>query len=128
MGINMIMAVAAGGAFGAVARYVVAGQVGHWLGTGFPWGTLAVNVIGSLIMGTLAELFALVWSPGPEMRALLIVGVLGGFTTFSSFSLDAILLIERNDWWPAVLYIGGSVILSLAAFFAGMRLLRLAVA
>ncbi|MDZ4735640.1 MAG: fluoride efflux transporter CrcB [Rhodospirillaceae bacterium] len=128
MGLNMIAAVAAGGAVGAVARYMLATQVGHWAGTGFPWGTFAVNVVGCTIMGVLTELFALTWSPSPEIRALLTVGVLGGFTTFSAFSLDAVLLMERNAWLPAIGYVAGSVLLSLAGFFAGMRLLRLVVA
>lgn len=125
---GMVAAIAAGGAIGAVARYLLATQIGHWFGTGFPWGTFAVNVIGCAVMGALTELFALVWSPGPEIRALLTVGILGGFTTFSAFSLDAILLMERNDWGAALFYVAGSVLLSLAGFFAAMRLMRLVVA
>jgi CrcB protein len=128
MGFNMIAAVAAGGAVGAVARYMLGTQIGHWFGTGFPWHTLAVNVIGCAIMGVLTELFALTWSPSLELRLFLTVGVLGGFTTFSAFSLDAILLMERNAWGPAFAYIAGSVLLSLGGFFVGMRLLRLVVA
>ncbi|MEX1107396.1 MAG: fluoride efflux transporter CrcB [Dongiaceae bacterium] len=125
MGINMIAAVAAGGALGAVARYMLNIQIGHWAGTGFPWHTLAVNIIGCAIMGVLTELFALTWSPSLELRVFLTVGVLGGFTTFSAFSLDAMLLMERNAWVPAFAYIAGSVLLSLAGFFVGMRLVRL---
>ena len=128
MGVNMIVAVAAGGAVGAVTRYMLGIQIGHWLGTGFPWHTLAVNVIGCTIMGVLTELIALTWSPSPELRVCLTVGVLGGFTTFSAFSLDAMLLVERNAWGPAIAYIAGSVLLSLAGFVVGMRLLRLVVA
>lgn len=125
MNFGMVAAVAAGGAIGAVARYLLATQVGHWLGTGFPWGTFAVNVIGCAIMGVLTELFALAWSPSPELRALLTVGILGGFTTFSAFSLDTILLMERQVWAAALLYVLGSVLLSLAGFFGAMRLMRL---
>jgi CrcB protein len=128
MGFNMVAAVAAGGAIGAVARYILGTQIGHWFGTGFPWHTLAVNVIGCTIMGVLTELFALTWSPSPELRVFLTIGVLGGFTTFSAFSLDAMLLVERNAWGPAIAYIAGSVLLSLAGFVVGMRLLRLVVA
>jgi fluoride exporter len=128
MGLNMIAAVAAGGAAGAVARYMVASHVGHWLGTGFPWGTFAVNVIGCAIMGMLTEVFALAWSPNPEIRALLTVGLLGGFTTFSAFSLDTVLLMERSQWIPALGYVLGSVFLSIAGFVIGMRLLRLVIA
>jgi CrcB protein len=125
MNFGMVAAVAAGGAIGAVARYLLATQVGHWLGTGFPWGTFAVNIIGCAIMGVLTELFALAWSPSPELRALLTVGILGGFTTFSAFSLDTILLMERQVWAAALLYVLGSVLLSLEGFFGAMRLMRL---
>jgi CrcB protein len=125
MNFGMVAVVAAGGAIGAVARYLLATQVGHWLGTGFPWGTFAVNIIGCAIMGVLTELFALAWSPSPELRALLTVGILGGFTTFSAFSLDTILLMERQVWAAALLYVLGSVLLSLAGFFGAMRLMRL---
>ncbi len=131
---GMIVAVAAGGAICAVARYLLAMQIGHWVGTGFPWGTLTVNVLGCAIMGALVELTALSWSPSPEMRALRTVGGLGGFTTvsafsaFSAFSLDAILLIERQQWALAPLYVVGSVLLSLAEFVGGLRLVRLVVA
>jgi len=128
MGANVILAVAAGGAIGAVGRYLVAGQIQHLFGGGFPLGTLGVNVIGSLLMGALVEVMALVWSPSPEIRALLMVGVLGGFTTFSSFSLDAVLLFERHAWIAATLYIAGSVVLSLGGFVLGLRLMRLVLA
>ena len=125
---GMIVAVAVGGAIGAAGRYLVATQVGHWLGTGFPWGTFAVNVLGCAIMGGLVELMALSWSPSPEIRALLTVGVLGGFTTFSAFSLDAMLLIERQQWALALAYVLGSVLVSLAGFAFGLRAVRLVIA
>lgn len=125
---GMIVAVAVGGAVGAVARYLLSTQIGHWVGTGFPWGTFVVNVLGCAIMGALVESMALSWSPSPEIRALLTVGVLGGFTTFSAFSLDAVLLIERQQWVLALLYVLGSVLLSLAGFFGGLRLVRLVLA
>lgn len=125
---GIILTVAAGGATGAVARYLLATQIGNWTGSGFPWGTFVVNVLGCAIMGLLTELFALAWSPSPEMRAFLTVGILGGFTTFSAFSLDAVLLMERNDWLLALLYVVGSVVLSLLGFVAAMRLVRVAFA
>ena len=121
---GIILSVAAGGATGAVARYLLATQIGTWTGSGFPWGTFVVNVLGCAIMGLLTELFAQAWSPSPEMRAFLTVGILGGFTTFSAFSLDAVLLMERNDWLPALLYVVGSVVLSLLGFVAALRLVR----
>lgn len=125
---GMIVAVAAGGAIGAVTRYLLATQIGQWLGTGFPWGTFIVNVLGCAVMGALVELMALTWSPSLEMRTFLTVGILGGFTTFSAFSLDAFVLIERQEWAAASLYIVGSVAVSMIGFFAAMRLVRLVVA
>lgn len=124
MNASLLLAVAAGGAVGSVARYLSMTAVGHWLGTGFPIATLAVNVAGSLVMGMLVEASALAWSPSPELRALLTVGVLGGFTTFSTFSLDAALLIERNQHGLAALYALLSVVLSIAALFLGMAMVR----
>jgi CrcB protein len=91
------------------------------LGPAFPWGTLAVNVLGSLLMGLLAALLA---GRSGEARALLMTGVLGGFTTFSAFSLDAWTLWERGDVALAALYVGASVILSLCGLGAGLVLGR----
>ncbi len=124
MQLQMIAAIAAGGALGAVGRHFVAAQVGLWAGHGFPFGTLAVNVIGSFAMGLLVELGALVWQPAPELRAFLTVGLLGAFTTFSTFSLDTVLLYERGALALAAAYIVGSVVLSVGAFFAAMALVR----
>ncbi len=120
------LAVAAGGAIGASARYLLVGGLDHWLGTGFPMGTLAVNALGSFLIGVLIEVTALVWSPAPELRALLAVGVLGSFTTVSAFSLDVLVLFERGAGGLAGLYLAASVTLSLAGIYAGMRLLRVA--
>ena len=121
---NMLLAVAAGGALGAVGRYLVMSQVGHWFGHGFPYGTLVVNILGSLIMGLLVEAWALVWSPSQELRALLAVGVLGAFTTFSTFSLDTVVLYQRDAYLSAGLYIVASVVLSVAGLIAGLHLGR----
>ncbi len=120
------LAVAAGGAIGASARYLLVGGLDPWLGAGFPMGTLAANAIGSFMIGPLIEVTALVWSPAPELRALLAVGVLGSFTTVSGFSLDVLVLFERGAGGLAGLYLAASVTLSLAGIHAGMRLLRLA--
>ncbi len=120
------LAVAAGGAIGASARYLLVGGLDHWLGAGFPMGTLAANALGSFLIGVLIEVTALVWSPAPELRALLAVGVLGSFTTVSAFSLDVLVLFERGASGLAGLYLAASVTLSLAGIYAGMRLLRLA--
>ena len=124
MQLQMIAAIAAGGALGAVGRHLVAAQVGVWAGHGFPFGTLAVNVIGSFAMGLLVELGALAWQPSLELRAFLAVGVLGAFTTFSTFSMDAVLLYERGELALAAAYVAGSVVLSVGAFVAALALVR----
>ena len=116
---RMLLAVAAGGALGSVMRYMVAVALGHWLGFGFPWGTLAVNVAGSFAMGLLVELGALVWQPAPELRALLVVGVLGGFTTFSAFGGDTLALAQGGAWRLVALNVAANVGLGLAAVWAG---------
>lgn len=122
---KVLLFVALGGAIGAVARYGVSVGVGRWLGTGFPWGTFIVNVAGSFILGALIELMALRLSLSQEWRALLTVGVMGAFTTFSTFSMDSVVLVERKEHALAILYVAGSVVLALAAFFAGLRGARL---
>ncbi len=123
---KMILAVAAGGAFGAVARYLVMVGVGRLLGPhDFPWGTLTVNVVGSVLMGVLIEVLALTWSPSQEVRALLVVGVLGAFTTFSTFSLDVVGLFERGQTLFVAAYVVGSVLLCVGGLLAGLHLMRL---
>ena len=125
MAAKLLLAIAAGGAIGALGRHWVAGWVMAQTGMGFPWGTLTVNVVGSFTMGILVEVWALHWSPDPALRAFMAVGVLGAFTTFSTFSLEVALLIERNQWTPALGYVLGSTLLSVLALFAGLRLVRL---
>ena len=121
---GIIIAVALGGAAGSVARYLAMGFVGQTGGTGFPWGTLWVNIIGSCIMGLVIEGSALRWNLGPEWRAFLTMGVLGGFTTFSAFSLDAVFLLERHALMNAALYVAASVLFSVGALFGAMVLVR----
>lgn len=121
---NLVLAIAAGGALGAVARHYVSFTIGTWTGHGFPWGTIAVNVLGSFILGALVQVMAQVWSPNQEIRAFLTVGLLGAFTTFSTFSLDTILLFQRGPVVPLAGYVAGSVTLSIAALFIGLRLTR----
>ena len=121
---NMFFAVAAGGAIGAVGRYLIAGRVMHMLGAEFPFGTLTVNVFGGLLMGILVEVSALKFNIGDELRAFLMVGILGGFTTFSSFSFEVFLLMERHQTMAAAGYVLLSVILSVAALFVGMMAIR----
>ncbi|MEX2642836.1 MAG: fluoride efflux transporter CrcB [Acetobacterales bacterium] len=124
MGLNLVAAIAVGGAVGAVARYGVIIAATHWLGSGFPWGTLAVNVVGSFVLGALAEAMALAWSPGDALRALLVVGMLGAFTTFSTFSLDVVVLAQRGETAVAALYVVASVALSVLGLLAGLAVVR----
>lgn len=121
---KMILAIAAGGAVGAVARHLVNNQVTAWFGDGFPWGILAANVAGSVAMGILVETSALFWSSSQEMRGFLMVGVLGAFTTFSTFSLQTLLLYERGQMALAGLYIVASVVLAVGGLIAGLALVR----
>ena len=121
---KMMLYIAGGGAIGAVFRYLVMIRVGQMVSEHLPYGTVVVNVIGSFILGALIEYLALVWSPSEEVRAFLVVGILGAFTTFSAFSLDAVVLLERGNYAQAGWYIAGSVVLSIAALFAGMMLFR----
>jgi fluoride exporter len=119
-----IVAVATGGAIGSVARYLVGIGAGKLFGPAFPWGTLVTNIAGSFLIGVFVESFALRWDLPQAARLFLTVGVCGGFTTFSTFSLDAYLLIERGAGWPATAYMAGSVVLSIAGLFAGLHLIR----
>ena len=122
--------VALGGAVGAVARYQVGRGVTAWLGpaavTAFPWATLIVNVAGSLAMGLLAGWLARHGDGGETARLLLGVGLLGGFTTFSAFSLELMLLIERGQAGAAVGYATVSVLAGLGALYIGLITMRLA--
>ncbi len=119
-----IIWVAMGGAIGAAARYLVAMQALRLFGPGFPWGTLTVNVAGSLAMGVLAGFFAHRVQLSTDVRLFLMAGILGGFTTFSAFSLDVSVLVARKDYMMSAFYIIGSVSLSVAALFIGLRLAR----
>ena len=122
---TVILWVAAGGAIGASLRYLVVRWAGHALGLAFPYGTLIVNVAGSLAMGVAAvmmmERFPGSWG---RFSPFLMTGILGGFTTFSAFSLDALFLIERGRNLAAATYIGGSVALSILGLWAGLTLAR----
>ncbi|UPT61053.1 MAG: fluoride efflux transporter CrcB [Hyphomonadaceae bacterium JAD_PAG50586_4] len=116
-----VLLVALGGALGSVARYGVGFAAARWFGLGFPWGTLTVNVIGGLAMGVLAARVG----PGQEdLRLLLGVGILGGFTTFSAFSLETVRLMEQGPA-PAMLYVLASLIVSVGACWLGYSLGRI---
>jgi len=122
--VKLILAIAAGGAIGAVGRHLVSAQVMKMVGSGFPWGTVSVNVLGSFIMGVLVEMMALRWNVGNEMRAFLTVGILGAFTTFSTFSLDFATLLERGAGLAALGYAALSVVLAVLGLFAGLAITR----
>jgi CrcB protein len=119
-----LLLVMLGGAVGAGARHLTGRAALALWGPGFPWGTLAVNLIGGFAMGLLAGWLAARASGDEAMRALLGVGVLGGFTTFSAFSLDAVLMVERGDYGAALAYVLASVVGSIVALFAGLQLTR----
>ena len=116
-----VLWVALGGALGSVARYALSGIAVRWLGAAFPYGTLFVNVTGSFAIGLLAALVAADGRPslGADARAFLLVGVLGGFTTFSSFSLETLNLARSGALLPALLNVASSVVLCLAAVSLG---------
>ncbi|MBY5339097.1 fluoride efflux transporter CrcB [Rhizobium johnstonii] len=116
--------VAFGGAIGSVLRYYVGQWALRLMGPAFPWGTLAVNVVGCFVIGVFAELIARKFNASVELRLLLITGFLGGFTTFSAFSLDAISLFERGEAVAGGIYIAASVGLSMAAVIAGLAVMR----
>lgn len=123
---RLLLYAAAGGAIGTAARHLVNVGFGRWLGPGFPWATLFVNVVGGFLMGALIEALALRFDGSVELRTFLATGILGGFTTFSAFSMDAVLLMQRGETAMAALYIGASVALSILALLAGLWLMRLA--
>jgi len=116
-----LLAVACGGAVGALGRYWLSGVVYRQLGAGFPYGTLAVNVLGSLLMGVV--LVQVQDRDLPEVwRMALAVGVLGAFTTFSTFSLEALLMLQTQRYGAVTAYAVGSVVLCIAGAFVGYRL------
>jgi len=120
---NILLA-ALGGAIGSVLRYLVGVFSVRWFGPSFPWGTLAVNVVGSFIIGLSVEMIARRFNASMELRVFIITGILGGFTTWSSFSLDTMVLFERGAIAAAAAYVIGSLIVSFAAVFAGLALGR----
>ena len=124
LNLQLVLAVALGGALGSVARYLVGIGSTRLFGVEFPWGTLIINIVGSFLIGVFVELFALKWDLPLSARVFLTVGICGGFTTFSTFSLDSWVLMERGELWWTGGYIVGSVVLSIAALVAGLHLVR----
>tara|TARA_R110002126_G_scaffold266675_1_gene409981 strand:- start:114997 stop:115440 length:444 start_codon:yes stop_codon:yes gene_type:complete len=119
-----ILYVALGGAIGASMRYLVSMAMLRLFGSNIPWGTFTVNVLGSFAMGVLVEVLTRRLGGSQELRLLIATGFLGGFTTFSAFSLDVVFLWERGSGMAASVYAISSVVLSIAALFAGLALCR----
>ena len=125
MKFHILAVVALGGAIGASCRYAAHLAIGSFLLSGFPVATLFVNVVGSFILGMLVEAFALFWSPGVMVQSFLTFGVLGGFTTFSAFYVDALLLLHRGEPLAAIVYVCASVGMSLTAAWIGFQTIRM---
>jgi CrcB protein len=122
--VKTLLFIAFGGAFGAVLRYGTSNWVYSMLGRGFPYGTLFVNVTGSLLIGLLSILMLERMNIGPEWRAAMLVGVLGSFTTFSTFSLETLNLLEQGELVTAAANMLFSVIICLLAVWLGVALGR----
>lgn len=117
--------VALGGAIGSVARWAAVYLVSQQVGVGFPWGTLGVNVLGSFLIGLIAALArTAALGVTPDVRLFLVTGILGGFTTFSSFSLESLGLLQRGALAPALVYIVGSATVGLVAAWVGFTVAR----
>lgn len=117
---KMILAVATGGALGATGRFLVGKMMFRLMGPGFPWGTLTVNIIGSFAIGIIVTLLATRYNLAHHWQGFLVIGVLGGFTTFSAFSMEVGLMLERHEITHAALYALGSLCLGVAALFMGL--------
>lgn len=124
--LDVVASVAIGGALGSVARYLLTGAVASRLNTTFPTGTLVVNVAGCLAIGMLMHLALNMPQVSPPVRALLITGLCGGFTTFSTFSWETMAAIEEGEFARAALYVASSVVLGLLAVWVGREVAGLA--
>jgi len=113
-----------GGGLGATLRHFINVFCARCMGTGFPWGIFIINISGSTVMGLIAGYLAFKGEASQAWRLFLMTGVLGGYTTFSAYSLDAALLYERGELMLAALYVVGSVVLSIIGLFAGLALVR----
>jgi len=113
-----------GGGLGSTLRHTINMASARTLGTAFPWGTFLINITGSTVMGLIAGYLAFKGQASQPWRLFLMTGILGGYTTFSAFSLDAALLYERGEVGLALLYVLGSVVLAIAGLFAGLALVR----
>lgn len=120
--LSSILTIGLGGALGAITRHGLNSGIVAFVKAPFPYGILCINVLGSFLIGVFAAVFAGGWNPGKLGQMFIVTGFLGGFTTFSAFSLDTMTLMTRGEYESAALYVSASVILSLAAVFAGSYL------
>lgn len=120
-----ILWIGLGGFIGANSRYWLGSLINRWLGTGFPWATGLVNITGALAIGIIATLFADRAIDNESLRLFLIVGVLGGYTTFSSYTWEAITLMQEDRWLAAIAYLAGSNTLGILACVAGVFIARI---
>jgi fluoride exporter len=121
---RLLVLATVGGGIGAGARYLMQAAMIRWLGAGFPWWTFAINILGSFLMGVVVVLVTARFGGSPEMRTFLATGILGGFTTFSAFSLDAANLVDTKQHAAAAFYMAGSVGFSILALYAGLALAK----
>ena len=121
---RLLILATVGGGIGAGARYLLQANMIRVLGLGFPWWTLVINIVGSFVMGIVATMVALRFGNSPELRTFLATGILGGFTTFSAFSLDVATLMDKKQQTAAALYVAGSVGVSILALYAGLALAK----
>ena len=124
MSFNMIVAVSIGGSLGAVGRLLIHNFIGQMFGQGFPFGTIFVNILGSFCLGVLIEGFSNIYAVTPEIRAFFVIGVLGSFTTFSTFSFDFVALWIRDEFLLACVYMLGSVLLGIIGSLSGTLITR----
>ena len=121
---KLLLLACAGGALGAGARYLTYTEVTRVWGAVFPWGTLVINISGSFLIGMLIAILLIKLPDAIGLRVFLITGILGGFTTFSAFSMEFVALMERSEITYALLYAAGSVVLSIAACWLGLSVTR----
>ncbi len=114
-----------GGFLGANGRYWLGSLINRWLGTGFPWATGLINITGALAIGIIATLFADRAIESENLRLFLIVGLLGGYTTFSSYTFDAVTLFQEDRWLAGIGYLIGSNVLGILACVAGVLIARI---
>ncbi|MBS1110527.1 MAG: camphor resistance protein CrcB [Anaeromyxobacteraceae bacterium] len=119
---SKLLLVCAGGAIGSGARYLVGSWAVTAWGTGFPWGTLVVNLTGSFLISVIMYLGLEVGAVGPDLRMFLAVGVMGGFTTYSSFNHETLVLAQRGQWGLAAGYVGATLLGAWVAGLAGLLL------